>query len=127
MLRWFLVGLAAAFVLWLLLVAVLVLSGRRGHARALVRLVPDCLVLLGRLVRDPRLSRTDRVAIVAVLAYLALPFDLVPDFIPVAGQLDDAIIVALLIRRLRRTITPAVVREHWPGPAESLDLLLRTP
>jgi uncharacterized membrane protein YkvA (DUF1232 family) len=116
MFRWFLVGLAAAFVLWLLLVAVLVLSGRRGHVRALVRLV-----------RDPRLSRTDRVAIVAVLAYLALPFDLVPDFIPVAGQLDDAIIVALLIRRLRRTITPAVVREHWPGPAESVEFLLRTP
>jgi uncharacterized membrane protein YkvA (DUF1232 family) len=110
---------------WALFVGLLVLAGRRGQARALARLVPDCLVLLGRLVRDPRLSRTDRAAIIAVLAYLALPFDLVPDFIPIAGQLDDAIIVVLLIRRLRRTITRDVVREHWPGPDESLEVLLR--
>jgi uncharacterized membrane protein YkvA (DUF1232 family) len=126
MLRWFLVVLAATLVVWALLVVLLVVSGRRGQARALVRLVPDCLVLLGRLVRDPRLGRTDRVAIIAVLAYLALPFDLVPDFIPIAGQLDDAILVALLIRRLRRTITRDVIREHWPGPPESLEFLLRS-
>jgi uncharacterized membrane protein YkvA (DUF1232 family) len=125
MLRLFLLGLVAAMLVWALFVGLLVLAGRRGQARALARLVPDCLVLLGRLVRDPRLSRTDRAAIIAVLAYLALPFDLVPDFIPIAGQLDDAIIVVLLIRRLRRTITRDVVREHWPGPDESLEVLLR--
>jgi uncharacterized membrane protein YkvA (DUF1232 family) len=65
------------------------------------------------------------VAIIVVLAYLALPFDLIPDFIPVAGQLDDAIIVALLIRRLRRTVSRDIVREHWPGSAESLSAVLR--
>jgi uncharacterized membrane protein YkvA (DUF1232 family) len=125
MLRWLLIALGSALLLWALLVALLVFSGRRGYARALVRVVPDCLVLLGRLVRDPRLNRTDRIAIIAVLAYLALPFDLVPDFIPVAGQLDDVIVVALLVRRLRRTITREVITEHWPGRRDSLDLLLR--
>jgi uncharacterized membrane protein YkvA (DUF1232 family) len=125
MFRWILIGLGLAVFSWALLVGLLAVSGRRGQARTLARLVPDCLVLLGRLVRDPRLGRSDRVAILAVLAYLALPFDLVPDFIPIAGQLDDAIIVALLVRRLRRTITRDVIREHWPGPPESLDLLLR--
>jgi uncharacterized membrane protein YkvA (DUF1232 family) len=123
--RWLLLGVAATLLVWLVLVAALVLAGRRGHARALVRLVPDCIVLLGRLARDPRLTRGDRMAILAVLAYLALPFDVIPDFIPVAGQLDDAILVALLVRRLRRTITREVIRENWPGPDESLEMLFR--
>ena len=125
MFHWLLIGLGITLLLWALLVGLLMVSGRRGHARTLVRIVPDCLVLLSRLVRDARLNRADRVAIVAVLAYLALPFDVVPDFIPIAGQLDDAIIVALLIRRLRRTITREVVKEHWPGSPESLAILLR--
>lgn len=125
MLRWLLIGLGVAILMWTLLVALLAISGRRAHASALVRIVPDCLVLLGRLVRDPRLGRTDRLAIIAVLAYLALPFDLIPDFIPVAGQIDDAIIVGVLVRRLRRSITPEVIREHWPGPPETLAILLR--
>ena len=58
-----------------------------------------------------------------MLAYLALPFDIAPDFIPLAGQFDDAIIVVLLIHRLRRAIARDVVREQWPGPDESLELL----
>ena len=123
--RWLLLGVAATLLVWLLLVASLAFAGRRGHARALVRLVPDCIVLLSRLARDPRLTFADRMAILGVLAYLALPFDVIPDFIPIAGQLDDAIIVAVLIRRLRRTITRAVIREHWPGPDESLQILFR--
>jgi uncharacterized membrane protein YkvA (DUF1232 family) len=123
--NWLLLGVGATLLVWAVLVALLVVAGRRGDACALVRVVPDCLMLLGRLVRDPRLNRTDRIAIVAVLAYLALPFDLVPDFIPIAGQLDDTILVALLIRRLRRTITRDVVRQHWPGPTQSLEFLFR--
>ena len=125
MLRWLLIGLGATVLVWTLLVAVLAVAGRRDDARVVARLIPDCLVLLGRLVRDPCLSRADRFAIVAVLAYLALPFDLVSDFIPIAGQLDDAILVVLLIQRLRRTITRDIIRRHWPGPGESLEFLLR--
>ena len=125
MLRWLLISVVVAVLAWLGLVVVLLLAGRGGQARAVARLVPDCVVLLSRLARDPALSRADRIAILAVLGYLALPFDLVPDFIPIAGQLDDAIIVALLVRRLRRRVSREMVRKHWPGPAESLELLLR--
>jgi uncharacterized membrane protein YkvA (DUF1232 family) len=105
-------------------IAVLAIAGRRLQARALARFVPDCLILLGRISRDPRLGRTNRIAIVLVLAYLALPFDLIPDMIPVAGQLDDVIVVALLLRRLRRTVPAEVIRDSWPGSPATLERLL---
>ena len=76
------------------LVAWLLLTGRRQDARALAGLVPDCLVLVRRLLADERVPRRRKLLLVGVLAYLAMPFDLVPDFIPVAGQLDDVIVVA---------------------------------
>jgi uncharacterized membrane protein YkvA (DUF1232 family) len=57
--------------------------------------------------------------------YLAMPLDLVPDFIPVAGQLDDAIIVALVLRAVLRAGGPELLREHWPGPDASLNALVR--
>lgn len=111
--------------LWLALVLGLALTGRREWARALVGVVPDCALLVARLVRDPRIRRRDRALLVALGLYLALPFDLVPDVVPVAGQLDDAIAVALVLRRLVRAAGPAVVAEHWPGPDASLRVLLR--
>jgi uncharacterized membrane protein YkvA (DUF1232 family) len=60
-----------------------------------------------------------------LVGYLALPFDLVPDFIPIAGQLDDAVIVALALRAVLRASGPDLVREHWPGPESSLAVVLR--
>jgi uncharacterized membrane protein YkvA (DUF1232 family) len=60
-----------------------------------------------------------------MLGYLALPFDLVPDFIPVAGQLDDAIVVALTLRVILRHVGRGMIEEHWPGPRSSLALILR--
>lgn len=110
--------------LYALAVLALVLAGKRTHAAALARFVPDCLVLATRLLRDPRVPRRWRVALVALGAYLAMPFDLVPDFIPVAGQLDDAILVALVVRGIARAAGEAVVREHWPGPEPGLRVLL---
>ena len=117
-------ALLAFAAVWLLAVMALVVAGRRTEARALARFVPDCLVALTRLARDPRLARRDRIAIVVVLVYLALPIDLIPDVIPVAGQLDDAILVALLVRRMRRAGAGELLREHWSGPAETLEWLL---
>ncbi len=75
--------------------------GRTDDARAVARFVPDCAVLFARLLRDRRVPLGDKLLLTGLVAYLALPFDLVPDFIPVAGQLDDALVVALALR-LRR-------------------------
>jgi uncharacterized membrane protein YkvA (DUF1232 family) len=119
--------LVAAVVLALLalVVAVLVRAGQRPETRALVMLVPHCLVLFRRLVADPRTPRRSRLLLLALIAYLAMPFDLIPDFIPVLGQLDDAIIVALTLRAVLRTSGPERVREHWPGPPTTLTGILR--
>jgi uncharacterized membrane protein YkvA (DUF1232 family) len=113
-----LVALYAAFVVALLL------AGRRGQARAVAGFVPDCALLLKRLAADPRVPRWHKLALGATAAYLAMPLDLVPDFIPVAGQLDDAILVAWVLRRVIRG-NRELVREHWSGPGSSLAVVLR--
>jgi uncharacterized membrane protein YkvA (DUF1232 family) len=112
-------------VLWLALVVALLLAGRRQEARALVGFIPDCLVLVARLMADHRVSRRQKLLLVALTGYLALPFDLVPDFIPVAGQLDDVLVVAFVLRRFLRSGGDELVREHWPGPEQSLRLVFR--
>ena len=103
----------------------LVAAGRRGDARAVATLIPDCIVLVTRLARDPRVPRRRKLVLLGLVGYLALPFDLIPDFIPVAGQLDDAIIVALVLRHLVRSGSEPLIRELWPGPERSLALILR--
>lgn len=111
---------AVVLALLALVVAVLVRAGQRPETRALVMLVPYCLLLFRRLVADPRTPRHSKLLLLALIAYLAMPFDLIPDFIPVLGQLDDAIIVALTLRAVLRTSGPERVREHWPGPPSTL-------
>jgi uncharacterized membrane protein YkvA (DUF1232 family) len=69
--------------------------------------------------------RRRKLLLLGLVGYLALPFDLVPDFIPVAGQLDDAIIVALVLRHFVKAGGDQLIRELWPGPQPSLDLILR--
>jgi uncharacterized membrane protein YkvA (DUF1232 family) len=98
--------------------------GLRENARAIAGFVPDCAVLAVRLLRDPRVPRRRKLMLAGLAGYLALPFDLVPDFIPVLGQLDDALLVVLVLRRLVRA-DEALVREHWPGPPRTLALVLR--
>jgi uncharacterized membrane protein YkvA (DUF1232 family) len=108
-----------AFIAWL------VIRGRREDARAFAKFIPDCIVLVTRLARDPRVPRRRKLLLIALVVYLGLPFDLVPDFIPVAGQLDDAIIVALVLRHFIRAGGEPMLRELWPGPEQSLALILR--
>jgi uncharacterized membrane protein YkvA (DUF1232 family) len=119
---WVAVG---ALALYAAAVALLILAGRRADARALAGFVPDCARLFKRLAGDPRVPRRHKAALVLAAGYLAMPIDLVPDFIPVAGQLDDAILVALVLRSLVRAAGPEVVSTHWPGPASSLSVVLR--
>ena len=120
----FLVAAGVVVAVYAAAVAALVVAGRRGEAAALARFVPDCVVLVRRLLGDPRVPRGARLALGALLLYLVSPIDLVPDFIPIAGQLDDAILVALVLRRVLRG-DGELVRAHWPGPAPSLAVVLR--
>ena len=116
---------AVLLVVYLVVIGVLALTGRRAQARAIGGFVPDCAVLFARLARDPALPRTQRLALVALAAYLASPIDLVPDFLPVAGQADDAVLVILTLRWILRGSGPALLERHWPGPDASLAVLLR--
>ncbi len=111
--------------LYVAFVLALVVTGQRSRARAVAGFVPDCAVLFKRLGADPRLQPRHRLAVVLLAGYLVMPLDLVPDFIPIAGQLDDAVLVALVLRWVVRGGGEELVRAHWPGPASSLAVLLR--
>jgi uncharacterized membrane protein YkvA (DUF1232 family) len=111
--------------LWAVSVAALIAAGRREDARALAGFIPDCAVLVGRLARDRRIPRARRAVLFIVLGYLALPIDLVPDFLPGIGQLDDAVVLGVALRIVVRAGGGALVREAWPGPAASLQIVLR--
>ena len=119
------IGLAACLLLWVLAVTALALAGRGADARALARFVPDCVVLFRRLLGDERIPRRRKLALAALLGYLASPIDLVPDFIPVVGVLDDALAVALVLRFVLRAADDDLLAEHWPGPPQALALLRR--
>jgi uncharacterized membrane protein YkvA (DUF1232 family) len=123
--QWLLTFAVVALLVYATVVLVLVALGRGADARALARFVPDCVVLFKRLLADPRVEWWRKALLVVVIVYLASPIDLVPDFIPVAGQLDDAILVVIALRVLLRGSGPRLLAEHWPGPRQSLLVLLR--
>jgi uncharacterized membrane protein YkvA (DUF1232 family) len=103
----------------------LIAFGRRGEAAAVARLIPDCVRLFHRLLADRRVPLARKLVLVALLAYVVMPFDLVPDFIPIAGQLDDAIMVVLGLRLVLRAAGPELLAEHWPGPARTGNMIAR--
>jgi uncharacterized membrane protein YkvA (DUF1232 family) len=93
--------------------------------RDAMRLLPDVLRLLKRLAADPELPRGVRVRLVLLLGYLALPIDLIPDFIPILGYADDAIIVAFALRSVTRRAGPEALAKHWPGTPDGLAAIRR--
>jgi uncharacterized membrane protein YkvA (DUF1232 family) len=95
------------------------------HLRDLARFVPDLAILFSRLARDRRVPRLRRLWLVLLAGYLASPIDLIPDFIPVIGQLDDALLVALTLRGVIRSAGLELVKDHWPGSQRSLRAVLR--
>lgn len=109
----------AVLVLWLCLALALWVC--RPDARDLkqtLRLMPDVLRLLGRLARDRALPVGARCWLWGLLGYLAVPIDVIPDFIPVIGYADDAILIVLALRMVARATGPAQLRAHWPGTEE---------
>jgi uncharacterized membrane protein YkvA (DUF1232 family) len=125
MTTWLLYAGGALLAAYLLVVLAFVVAGRRTDARALAGFVPDCVILFSRLLRDPRVPRRSKILVAALIPYLALPIDLIPDVIPVAGQADDAVLVALVLRILVKRTDAAVLRELWPGPDRSLLVVFR--
>ena len=90
-----------------------------------LRLLPDLIRLIKRLAADPDTPRGVRIRLALLLVYLALPIDLIPDFIPVLGYADDAIIVALVLRSATRSAGTDALAKHWPGTPEGLIALKR--
>ena len=124
---WTLVGVLGGLLLcWLVLMAVLWASRPDDlRLRELLRLLPDVVRLVHRLAGDGTLPRGVRVRLWLLLGYLALPVDLVPDFVPVLGHADDAIVVALVLRSVVRHAGAAAIDRHWPGTPEGLAALRR--
>jgi uncharacterized membrane protein YkvA (DUF1232 family) len=120
-----LIGLAGAAGLWLVALGLLFLFGRRLAARELATLLPHLIGLFRGLIRDPRVSRGSKAWLVVGVAWLASPIDLVPEFIPVLGPLDDAVVAVLILRHVVRRAGPEVVADHWKGDPSTLRRLLR--
>ena len=106
---WIAVG---ALLLYLAAVLALGVAGRRTDARALAGFIPDCVVLFERLLSQAAVLRWRRGLLVAALAYLAMPLDIVPDFIPVLGQLDDLLIAGIAVWWFLRVCPPEVALEE---------------
>lgn len=118
--------IAGVLLVWLALVAVLALARPRGGLlQEALRILPDVLRLVHRLAADKTLPRGIRIRLWVLLAYLAWPIDLIPDFVPILGYADDAIIVTLVLRAVVRRAGLASVRAHWPGSDDGFAALSR--
>lgn len=118
-------GVAAAAVVgsW----AVLVLLARRlppGAARDLAAFIPDCATAVRRLRRDPRVPRRAKIVVLIAGLGVASPVDLIPEFLPVIGPLDDVVVVALALRYAGRQVPRDVLLAAWPGEPAFLERLL---
>ena len=118
-----LIGLAVTYLA--LLVALLVVRPKGNLFAESVRLLPDFLRLLRRVAADPTMPRGVRVRLWLLLGYLAMPFDIVPDFVPVLGYADDAIVVGLVLRSVVRRAGAPAIRRHWAGTDDGLAALSR--
>ena len=117
--------LAVVIAIWIVVVVVLVIVGRVLLARELALLLPNLIRLFGGLLRDRRVGLPAKIVVGIASLWLASPIDLIPEFIPIVGSLDDAIVAALALRFVLRTTDGAVVREHWHGDPATLERLLR--
>jgi uncharacterized membrane protein YkvA (DUF1232 family) len=116
----------ALVVLWLAFVLFVALAKPDDvSVREALRLLPDVVRLVRRLVADRAISRRTRWLVWVLLAYLVFPIDLIPDFVPGLGYADDAIITLLVLRHVIRRAGMAKVDEHWPGTPDGLAALQR--
>ena len=123
MIRLLVVALVVVGGLWALLV-LLARTLPPGLARDLAGFLPACVTLVRRLRRDPRVPRRAKVVVVLAGLWVLSPIDLVPEFLPVIGPLDDVVVVALALRYAGRRVPRAALHEAWPGDPALLDRLL---
>ncbi|MFN0027133.1 MAG: YkvA family protein [Acidimicrobiales bacterium] len=120
--RWLAVGAAVMVASW----AVLVLAARRlppGLARDLATVLPACVTTARRLRRDPRVPRRVKVVVALAGLWVLSPIDLIPEFLPVIGPLDDVVVVALALRYAARKVAPEALVEAWPADRRLLHRL----
>jgi uncharacterized membrane protein YkvA (DUF1232 family) len=122
-----LIALAGALILtWLALIAALFIARPKGNLlRESLRILPDLVRLLKNLTTDSTLPRGVRIRLGMLMVYLALPIDLIPDFIPVLGYADDAIVVVAVLRSVVRRVGLEPLRGHWPGTPDGFTALCR--
>lgn len=89
----------------------------------LLLFIPNMLLLCMRLLTDARVPTTERALVAGAIVYAIVPFDLIPDMIPFVGQIDDAYLIALSLLRLMERTDPKVVREHWSGGGDVVELV----
>jgi uncharacterized membrane protein YkvA (DUF1232 family) len=124
--RTLLIAVGISIAIWTLLITILLLAGKRTAARELVTLVPNLVLLFRDLLRDPRVPRSAKIVLALGMLWLLNPLDLIPEFVPVLGPLDDAIVAALALGYLLRRCPPDVIIDHWRGERTALPRLLRS-
>ena len=123
--RWLLIGAVALVVLWVVAALVLLGLGRRSLARELITLLPNLVRLFRGLLGDPRVPGASKALLLLGGLWLASPIDLIPEFLPGIGGIDDAVVAALILRHLVRRAGPDVVRDHWHGDPRTIGLVLK--
>jgi uncharacterized membrane protein YkvA (DUF1232 family) len=120
-----LIALAITSAVYIVFVGALFLAGRQAAAKEIALLLPNLLILFKGLTGDPRVPRGSKLLLILGAVWIASPIDLIPEFVPILGPLDDAVIAALILRHLLRTAGPDAISEHWQGDGATLDRLLR--
>lgn len=123
--RWLLITGIALVVVWLVLVVVLLFLGRKTLARELISLLPNLVRLFRGLLGDERVPRSSKALLVLGGLWLASPIDLIPEFLPGIGAIDDAVVAGLVLRHVVKRAGPDVVRDHWRGDPRTIRVLLR--
>jgi uncharacterized membrane protein YkvA (DUF1232 family) len=123
--RGLLIAGAVLIGVWLLAVVVLLVAGRKTIAKELITLLPNLVRLFRGLLGDDRVPRSSKILLGLAAIWLVSPIDLIPEFLPGIGGLDDAFVAALALRHVVKRAGPEVVRDHWHGDPRSVALLLR--
>jgi uncharacterized membrane protein YkvA (DUF1232 family) len=123
--RWFVIAGLAVVAFWLIAVLVLFWLGRKTLARELITLLPNLLHLFRGLLGDDRVPRSSKALLLLGAVWLASPIDLIPEFLPGIGPLDDAVVAGLVLRHIVKRAGPGTVKDHWQGDPRTLDVILR--